>query len=110
MDSLRNFLPYAVDEDNYWITFNPARDVSSLESLYNSIRQSPRALLAIEMVEGEVFGAFMSSQWRTNGGFYGSCKAFIWNMKRSRFVETNFLQEQVQLEERMDVFHWSRDN
>ena len=57
--SLRKSLPFVVAEDYFWLKYAMTRDGSSLTSLYDSIRQSSRILLAIETVNGEVFGALL---------------------------------------------------
>jgi hypothetical protein len=110
MNSLRTSLPFSVAEDNFWLKFALTRDGANLKTLYDSIRQSSPTLLAIETSHGEVFGAFTSSPWRNHGNFYGSCEAFVWRLKHSRFSATKSIKEQVQLESEVDCFKWSRAN
>ena len=110
IDSLRNFLPYAVSEDNFWLKYNLSQDGASLDALYHSIRQSSKTLLAIETFDGEVFGAFVSSPWRNQKGFYGSCEAFIWKVKESRFSAADSVEEQAKIESKLAVFKWSQEN
>lgn len=110
LDSLRKSLPYAVAEDNFWLKFNLSKDGASLDALYQSIRQSSETILAIETFDGEVFGAFVSSPWRRQKGFYGSCEAFVWKMKESRYTATNSIEEQIRLESDISVFKWSQEN
>eukprot|EP00555_Chaetoceros_dichaeta_P004233 CAMPEP_0198261240 /NCGR_PEP_ID=MMETSP1447-20131203/10000_1 /TAXON_ID=420782 /ORGANISM="Chaetoceros dichaeta, Strain CCMP1751" /LENGTH=490 /DNA_ID=CAMNT_0043949093 /DNA_START=24 /DNA_END=1496 /DNA_ORIENTATION=+ len=110
MDSLRKHLPFAVSEDNFWMKYNMSRDGASTHSLYNSVRQSSRTLIAIETTNGEVFGAFVSSPWRNSNTFYGSCEAFLWRMKESRFTPTSSLEEQIELESDVETFLWSTEN
>lgn len=110
MDSLRKHLPFAVSEDNFWLKYNMTRDGSSIHSLYNSVRQSSRTLIAIETTDGEVFGCVVSSPWRNNNDYYGSCEAFLWRMKQSRFVPTLSLNKQIELESDIETFLWSTEN
>ena len=110
MNTLRTYLPFSVAEDNFWLKFALARDGANLKTLYNSIRQSSPTILAIETSHGEVFGAFTSSPWRKHANFYGSCEAFLWRTKHSRFSPTQSAKEQVQLESEVDCFKWSHAN
>jgi hypothetical protein len=95
IDSLRKYLPYSISEDLFWLKYNLSRDGANLQSLYHCIRQCPRTLLAIET---------------TNGEIYGSCEAFLWRLKESRFSETNSLEEQARLEDGLQVYKWSQEN
>jgi len=58
IDSLRNFLPFSLSEDHFWLKYSLARDGANLQSLYHCVRQSPETILAIETANGEIFGAF----------------------------------------------------
>ncbi len=110
IDCLRTSLPFAVAEDNFWLKYNLSQDGASLDALYHSIRQSSKTIVAIETFSGEVFGAFLSSPWRTQRGFYGSCEAFVWKLKESRFTPTDSIEEQARVESNVEVFKWSQDN
>ena len=110
LNSLRAFLPYSVAEDNFWLKFSLSRDGANLQTLYDSIRQSSPTLLAIETSYGEVFGAFTTSPWREHKNFYGSCEAFLWRLKQSRYFPCKSMEEQFQLERQVDCFKWSRAN
>jgi len=108
--SIRKSLPFVVREDTFWLKYTMNRDGASLKTVYNSIRQSSRTLLAIETCNGEVFGAFVSSPWRPHTSFYGSCEAFLWRLSKSRFTPTSSLEAQRQIESDIDVFTWSQEN
>lgn len=110
MDSLRSFLPRAVSHDNFWLKYSMNRDGASLHSMYNQVRNTTRSILAIETDMGEVFGAYVSSPWRNNDNFYGSCESFVWRLSSSRFMPTSSIEEQVKLESSLDVFSWSKEN
>jgi hypothetical protein len=78
MDGLRVHLPFAVQQDNFWLKYSKVRDGASMRALLRKVRSSARTVIAIETMDGGVFGAFTSSPWRPNGrGFYGSCEAFL---------------------------------
>ena len=90
-----------------------SRDGASLINMYSTVRQSSRTLLVIETIHGEVFGAFVSSPWRERNNimnYYGSCEAFLWKMRQSRFTPTCSMDEQVELERDIEVFSWSQLN
>lgn len=110
LSSLRKALPFCVAEDYFWLKYAMNTDGASLQSLFYSIRQSPKTLFAIETVNGEVFGAFVSSPWRNYASFYGSCEAFVWRMNKSRYTPTSSIEEQIELESDIDVFKWSQEN
>lgn len=110
IDSLRKFLPYIIAEDNFWLRYSMVRDGSSILNLFNCVRQSSRTLLAIETADGDVFGGFVSSPWRNHNDFYGSCEAFLWRLKSSKFVPCSSMEEQVKMESCIEAFKWSRQN
>ena len=110
MDSLRSFLPLAVSHDNFWLKYSMNRDGASLQAMYNQVRNTTRSILAIETDMGEVFGAYVSSPWRNNSNFYGSCESFVWRLSSSRFMPTSSIEEQIELESSLDVFSWSKEN
>mmetsp|Transcript_16135 Transcript_16135/g.23628 ORF Transcript_16135/g.23628 Transcript_16135/m.23628 type:complete len:445 (+) Transcript_16135:537-1871(+) len=110
IESLRKFLPNIIAEDNFWLKYSMVKDGSSILNLFNCVRQSSRTLLAIETVDGDVFGGFVSSPWRNHNDFYGSCEAFLWRLKSSKFVPCSSMEEQVKMESSVETFNWSRQN
>ncbi|KAL7546010.1 hypothetical protein ACHAWF_009356 [Thalassiosira exigua] len=88
MKCLRDHLPYALREENFWLRYSLVRDGASLEVIFSAMRHSPHTVLAIETVDGEVLGSFTSSPWRSNGNeYYGSCEAFVWMLRKRRPCE-----------------------
>eukprot|EP00550_Attheya_septentrionalis_P001042 CAMPEP_0198296620 /NCGR_PEP_ID=MMETSP1449-20131203/33256_1 /TAXON_ID=420275 /ORGANISM="Attheya septentrionalis, Strain CCMP2084" /LENGTH=786 /DNA_ID=CAMNT_0043997285 /DNA_START=269 /DNA_END=2629 /DNA_ORIENTATION=+ len=111
MDSLRPHMPYALQDDNFWLKYSLVRDGASLMTLLSSVRSSAKTVLAIETVNGEVFGAFTSSPWRLNGSqFYGSCEAFLWRMRKPRSTECRTVLDRVKLESDIDTYSWTGSN
>ncbi len=110
IETLRKSLPFAVSEDYFWLKYAMTRDGASLQGLYDTVRQSTRTLIAIETVKGEVFGAFVSSPWRHYTSFYGSCEAFLWRVRKSRFTATSSIEEQIELEKDIEIYKWSQEN
>lgn len=109
MESLQNFFPFTVSEYNFWLKYSLVRDGASLPSLLRHIRGAKHTLIAIETVEGEVFGSFTSSPWRKNWNYYGNGESFLWRMRRSRSEKDAqySVLDQAKLESELDVFHWS---
>jgi hypothetical protein len=66
-------------------------------------------VLAIETTRGEVFGSFTSHPWRSNGNnYYGSCDAFVWNLRRKRDQDDGLsLDEYIFRESTLEVFPWA---
>lgn len=110
MDKLRANLPFTVADDQFWLKYAMVKNGASLHGLYNSIRQCSKTLVVIETVNGEVFGAFVSSPWRKYSSFYGSCETFLWRLRKSRFTPTMSIDEQIELERDIEVFKWSQEN
>jgi len=112
MDTLRQHMPYVVQEDNYWLKYSLMRDGCELFTLLSRARNSPRTILAIETLDGEVFGAFTSTPWHHSGHtFYGSGESFVWRMGKSRRSgEAKNVEEQAVLESDVRVFKWSGKN
>eukprot|EP00585_Thalassiosira_rotula_P002602 CAMPEP_0196137864 /NCGR_PEP_ID=MMETSP0910-20130528/5705_1 /TAXON_ID=49265 /ORGANISM="Thalassiosira rotula, Strain GSO102" /LENGTH=1294 /DNA_ID=CAMNT_0041398381 /DNA_START=582 /DNA_END=4467 /DNA_ORIENTATION=+ len=112
MESLQNFMPPTISETNFWLKYSLVRDGASLPSLLRHIRGTKHALIAIETVEGEVFGSFTSSPWRKNWNYYGNGESFLWRMRRTRSekdIQYSVL-DQAKLESELDVFYWSGRN
>ena len=112
MESLTNFFPPATSEKNFWLKYSLVRDGASLPSLLRRIRGTRHTLIAIETVEGEVFGSFTSSPWRMNWNYYGGGESFLWRMRRTRSEKDAqySLLDQAKLESELDVFYWNGTN
>ena len=108
MKCLRDHLPFALREENFWLKYSLARDGASLEAIFSIMRHSQHTILAIETSHGEVFGSFTSSPWRPNGNnFYGSCESFVWQLRKTREKSCNSLDEYILRESSLDVFQWN---
>jgi len=72
------------------------------------MRHSSHTVLAIETTTGEVFGSFTSSPWRPNGNnYYGSCEAFVWQLRKTRQDSCHSLDEYILRESSLEVFQWT---
>ena len=63
MESLSNFLPYKLTDQNFWMKYSLVRDGASLFTLLKNIRASRHTLIALETTDGDVFGSFTSTSW-----------------------------------------------
>jgi hypothetical protein len=110
MESLLSFVPYKLLECNLWLKYSLVRDGSSLTSLLQHVRGSQYTILAVETVEGEVFGSFTSAPWRKSWGYFGNGQSFLWRMRESRAIPCKSVIDQAQRESEIDVFPWTGEN
>lgn len=110
-DELRKHLPMAVQHDNFWLKYAMNRDGSAMRAIVQQVRNSTRTLLAIETMDGHVFGAFCSSPWIPRGAkYFGTGESFVFRLAASRFSPTGSVRDQETLERNVDVFKWSGHN
>jgi len=110
MESLSCFLPYSMVEHNWWMKYSLIRDGDSLRNLMQLIRASWRTLIAIETMDGEVFGSFTSMPWRKNSNFFGSGESFLWKLRESRNTVCKSAIDLAALESEIEVFPWTGEN
>lgn len=111
MDALRAHLPFVVQQDNFWLKYSSLRDGFSMRAFLHKSRGSAKTIVAVETLEGDVFGAFASSPWREQGQqYYGSGEAFLWRLKKSRNTSTDSVEDQAKLESEVEFFEWSGKN
>ena len=107
MDSLLNFVPESLADQNFWLRFSLVRDGANLEILKRYVRAAPNTILAIETTNGDVFGSFTSSPWHQSPTYFGSGVAFLWKMRYNRMTPCHSLFEQAHLESEIDIFFYS---
>ena len=110
MESLQAFLPITKSGQNFYLKYSLVRDGASLHTFLQRARGVQYAILALETVEGEVFGCFTAQPWRKNWNFFGSGESFLWRMRRSRLEKTHDILEQAHLESEIDVFPYTGEN
>jgi len=112
MDQLRQKLPQSVKNDNFWLKYSLSKDGASVRAMVEKMRNSSRSILCIETMQGEVFGAFVSSPWIPRGAkYFGSGEAFVWNLSNSRSLrDMGNLEEQLELEHQVQMYPWSGQN
>jgi len=87
MIQLQPHLPTSKRGESFWLKYSLVRDGSSLASLLRNIRGSSYTVLAIETIDGEVFGGFFTQNWQTQNGTFGTGESFLWKMKHRRTAE-----------------------
>jgi TLD len=111
MASLQAHLPWGKRGESMLLKFSLVRDGASLFSFLKHARAATSSILAIETVDGEVFGAFTSSHWHKSGSqYFGSGESFLWRMQHSRKEKTCSVLDQCRLESKIDVFPFSHNN
>ena len=110
MESLQAFLPFSKSGENFFLKYSLVRDGASLYTMLQQVRGCKYTIMAIETVDGEVFGAFTTAPWRKNWNYYGGGESFLWKMRRNRLVKCQSIIEQAQLESEIDVFPYTGDN
>lgn len=106
MDSLLNFLPNSLKYENFWLKYSLVRDGSSIDTFRRYTRASINSILAIETLNGDVFGCFTTSPWENEGNeFNGNGESFVWKMRYNRRNSNcQSLYDQAHLESEIDVF------
>jgi len=110
MESLQAFLPYSKTGQNFYLKYSMVRDGASLLTFLRRSRGVQYSILALETVNGEVFGAFTGMPWRKNWNNFGSGESFLWKMRRSRMEKTHDILEQAHLESEIDVYPFTGEN
>jgi hypothetical protein len=104
LDSIMNFLPQHLQNQNYWMKYSLIRDGASLDTFKAYVRGAKDSILAIETTRGQVFGVYTSSPWRTSPTFFGGAPSVVWKMRYNRNTPCHSLFEQATLESEIDVF------
>lgn len=114
MEGLTSFFPFCKSSDNFWLKYSLVRDGASMHKFRQSAYTSKHSVLAIETVDGEVFGVFASKPWRKSWGYYGDGETFLWKMRHSRkknhFTSSNRLDDAAQKETEIEVYPYAGDN
>ena len=84
MEGIRECLPTSVAGANFWLKFSSDQERGTLPELLPKIQHSSYTIIGVETTQGDLFGAFCSSPWRTNSEWFGSKEAFLWKLKKSR--------------------------
>ena len=93
MRKLQKHLPYGKRGESFWLQYSLLRDGASLDRLLDMVHEDTSntsnnicSVLAIETVEGEVFGAFLTQTWRRSyNRWYGGGQSFLWTTISDEF-------------------------
>jgi hypothetical protein len=110
MESLQSFMPQCVSAANYWMKYSLVRDGASLHAFLQYARGASYSVLAIETVDGEVFGCFTSEPWRKNWNYFGGGESFLWRMRHSRKEKHYSIIDQARVESEIDVYPYTGQN
>jgi len=91
MRNLQKHLPYGKRGDSFWLQYSLIRDGASLDSLLKMVHKDASqtsshicSILAVETLDGEVFGAFLTQTWRrSHKEWYGGGQSFLWTTAES---------------------------
>ena len=73
-------------------------------------RGATHCILALETVDGEVFGAFTSEAWRKNWNFFGGTDSFLWRLRHARREKSSSIIDTAHKESEIDVYPYSGAN
>lgn len=110
MESLQAFLPTNKSGENFFLKYSMIRDGASLQTLLMRARGIEHSILAVETIDGEVFGSFTGQAWRKSWNYFGTGESFLWRMRHSRLETTNGILDQAQKESEIDVFPYTGEN
>jgi len=110
MESLQAFLPTTKSGENFFLKYSMIRDGASLQTLLMRARGIQHSILAVETIDGEVFGSFTGQAWRKSWNYFGTGESFLWRMRHSRLETTNGILDQAQKESEIDVFPYTGEN
>ena len=110
MESLQSFLPFNKSGENYWMKYSLVRDGSSMHTFLQYARGAKYSILAIETVDGEVFGAFTGEPWRKNWNYFGNGESFLWRMRHTRREKSHSIIDQAKMESEIDVYPYTGEN
>lgn len=110
MESLQAFLPPTKSGENFFMKYSMIRDGASLQTLLKCARGIQYSILAVETIDGEVFGSFTGQAWRKSWNYFGTGESFLWRMRHSRLDSTNGILDQAQKESEIDVYPYTGEN
>jgi hypothetical protein len=110
METLQAFLPFSKSGENFFLKYSLVRDGADLHTFLKRSRGAKYTILAMETVDGEVFGSFTAQPWRKNWNYFGTGESFLWKMRRNRLVKCHSIIEQAQMESEVDMFPYTGEN
>jgi len=115
MNALHQQLPMSCSGDNFWLKYSLIRDGASLVAMYSKIVMTKNTIIAVETLEGDVFGCFMAKPWEKSGKFEMCGTSFLWRMRKKRRSTEGVMDEEMldlvaREEGEIDIFNWTGEN
>lgn len=110
MDTLQDYLPYCKRGELFWLKYSMVRDGASMHTMLNKTRGSDYTILAVETMDGEVFGAFTAQPWHVTWKFYGTQESFLWRQQQRRAEPCQSRAQKAMRESNLDVFPFAGIN
>mmetsp|Transcript_34323 Transcript_34323/g.38429 ORF Transcript_34323/g.38429 Transcript_34323/m.38429 type:complete len:936 (-) Transcript_34323:72-2879(-) len=111
MHALQNHLPLCCESSNFWLKYSMVRDGASAYSLEVKSGLAKHTVMAVETLNGDVFGCFMSKPWIKTNNQYRVCgESFLWRMKKRRTATENPELEVIDGNDCIDVYPWTGKN
>jgi hypothetical protein len=103
MEGMQPHFPLSKKGESFWLQYSLVRDGASMDCLLFKTRNTEHSVLAIETVDGEIFGAYTSHRWQVSHDFYGSRETFLWRINDSKGLDNleifnfSYLNNDIQL-------------
>jgi hypothetical protein len=110
MCSLQEYLPIAKRGETFWLKYSLVRDGADSTIFLQNLRGSTHTVMAMETVDGEVFGAYTGAPWEIQHGYFGKGESFLWRMKSPRDNTPGSVFEQAKREAAIEAFKYSFEN
>jgi len=119
MDTLHKHLPTHCTESNFWLKYSLLRDGASTHSIEAKSGLARNTILAIETLNGDVFGCFMTKPWiPTHNHYRRSSESFLWRLKKRRSTtaedeespESEAMGSDGGDDDIIDVYPWTGNN
>jgi hypothetical protein len=113
MQSLQPHLPFSKRGESFWLKYSLVRDGACKAAFLQHLRADQFTVMALETLDGEIFGAFTASPWNIQHGYFGTAESFVWRLKHPREEEENHdltYEEREKRESDIEVFKFSFEN
>jgi hypothetical protein len=107
MEELQSYLPLSKKGESFWLLYSLTRDGASLDLLLNKVQDAETTILAVETLDGEVFGAFCTQAWKKSHDYYGSGQSFLWRKTNTR---NHSSREELEQHQPVEVFSFAYNN
>ena len=125
MEALHSNLPMSCSQDNFLILYSLMRDGADMRTLEMKIANANNTIIAIETLQGDVFGCFMKNPWKRTSKYEMGGESFLWRLKQPRSTPTivgkpspeephiedeGIVNKIAQREGDIEIFRWTGEN